>query len=411
MLIMADDFGYELVGANGGESYRTPNLDRLATAGMRFDECHVQPNCTATRVQLMTGVYNIRNYIDFGVLDPKATTFAHLLKKAGYATGMVGKWQLGKESGAPQHFGFDESYLWQHTRQGTPRYANPGLEHNGRELSFSGGQYGPTLINDFALDFIARHRERPFFLYYSMILIHSPYQATPDSPDWDPKMIGDDEHGSDKKYVAAMVAYADKMVGRLVARLEQLGLRENTLILFLGDNGTGRGITSRLAGRAYPGGKNTSTAGGTHVPLIASWPARIPAGRVNRDLIGSVDFLTTLCEAAGAAVPGAREIDGRSFLPQLLGRTGQPREWLHAWWARDGGTPKFEFVMSTRHKLYRDGRFYDLTADPLEENPPLSVDSLTGERAVAARQLQAALDQFTHARPPHLRRSSPVTAK
>src|SRR5688572_25386512 len=160
ILIMADDFGYEAVTANGGESYKTPHLDRLAATGMRFEHCHVQPLCTPTRVQLMTGIYNVRNYVEFGLLDPNATTFAHLLKKAGYATGICGKWQLGQAKELPQHFGFDESFLWQHTRR-PPRYANPGLEHNGAEKDFNRGDYGPKLINDFAIDFVARHRDRP----------------------------------------------------------------------------------------------------------------------------------------------------------------------------------------------------------------------------------------------------------
>src|SRR5688572_24807561 len=160
ILIMADDFGYEAVTANGGQSYQTPHLDRLAATGMRFEQCHVQPLCTPTRAQLMTGIYNVRNYVEFGLLEPKATTFAHLLKKAGYATGICGKWQLGQAKDLPQHFGFDESYLWQHTRR-PPRYANPGLEHNGAEKDFNRGDYGPKLINDFAIDFVARHRDRP----------------------------------------------------------------------------------------------------------------------------------------------------------------------------------------------------------------------------------------------------------
>ena len=130
ILILADDLGYETLGANGGESYKTPNLDRLAATGMRFEHCHVQPLCTPTRVQLMTGMYNVRNYIDFGTIDPQATTFGNLLKNAGYATGIAGKWQLGRDKDLPQRFGFDEACLWQHTRR-PPRYANPGLEYNG----------------------------------------------------------------------------------------------------------------------------------------------------------------------------------------------------------------------------------------------------------------------------------------
>ncbi|MCU0871898.1 MAG: sulfatase-like hydrolase/transferase, partial [Pirellulaceae bacterium] len=132
ILFMADDFGYECVTANGGQSYQTPNLDRLAAAGVRFEHCHVQPLCTPTRVQLMTGRYNVRNYVNFGTLPRSETTFAHLLKQAGYATGICGKWQLGREKDSPQHFGFDEACLWQHTRR-PPRYANPGLEYDGVE--------------------------------------------------------------------------------------------------------------------------------------------------------------------------------------------------------------------------------------------------------------------------------------
>jgi arylsulfatase A len=403
VLIMADDFGYECVTANGGQSYSTPHLDRLAAGGMRFERCFVQPLCTPTRAQLMTGVYNVRNYIEFGLLDPQATTFGHLLQRAGYATGICGKWQLGAGKDLPRHFGFDEAYLWQHTRR-PPRYANPGLEHNGVELEFNGGEYGPKLVNDFALDFVTRHRAHPFFLYYPMILTHDPFQPTPDSPEWDPKTKSEQVQ-RDVKHFAAMTAYMDKMVGRLVAKLDELGLRENTLILFTGDNGTGVSVTSRFRGAAYPGGKGTSTARGNHVPLIAHWPARIPAGRVNGDLVASVDFLPTLCAATGAALPAGLALDGRSFLPQLLGQPGSPRDSYYVWYARNGGaSATFEYTQSRTHKLYRDGRFFDLTADPYEEKAPLAVAALTGAAAAEAKKLQAELDRYTHARPAALAR-------
>jgi arylsulfatase A len=163
ILIMADDLGYETIGANGGTSYKTPNLDKLAASGVRFTNCFVQPLCTPTRVQLMTGRYNVRNYISFGNMDPNAVTFANLLKPAGYATCITGKWQLGRDAELPKKFGFDESYLWQLTRR-PPRYANPGLEINGVEKDFHGGEYGPDLINDYALDFIDRNKSKPFCL-------------------------------------------------------------------------------------------------------------------------------------------------------------------------------------------------------------------------------------------------------
>ncbi len=397
ILIMADDFGYEAVTANGGQSYQTPHLDRLAATGMRFEQCHVQPLCTPTRAQLMTGIYNVRNYIEFGLLDPKATTFGHLLKQAGYATGICGKWQLGQAKDLPQHFGFDESYLWQHTRR-PPRYANAGIEHNGVEKDFNNGEYGPKLLNDFALDFVTRHRERPFFLYYPMILTHDPFQATPDSADWDPKLKSEQEQ-KDVKHFADMTAYMDKMVGRLVAKLDELGLRENTLVMFLGDNGTSPAITSQFKGKPYRGGKGTGTARGTHVPFIANWPGRIPAGQVNSDLIASVDYLPTLCDVAGTKVPAALKIDGQSFMPQLLGQKGKPRDSFYLWYVRDGGpTAEFEFAQSKTHKLYRDGTFFDLSKDPFEEQP-LTAAKQSGAAGAEAKRLQGVLDQYAHARP------------
>ena len=408
VLSLCDDFGYECVTANGGESYRTPNLDRLAATGMRFEHCHVQPLCTPTRTQLMTSIFNVRNYINFGTLDRNATTFGHLLKQAGYVTGICGKWQLGDEKDSPQHFGFDDALLWQHTRR-PPRYANPGLERNSKELDYDHGEYGPTLINDFALDFVTRHKAETFFLYYPMILTHDPFQPTPESPDWDPQAHGEKVNRA-VKHFADMTAYMDKMVGRLVAKLEQLGLRENTLLLFVGDNGTGVGVTdSRFKGQTYPGGKGTRTARGTHVPFIASWPGRIPAGKVNADLISSVDFLPTLCDAAGATVPAALKIDGQTFYPQLLGQKGRPREWLYSWYVRDGGsTPQWEYAMTRDYKLYRDGKFYDLRADPFEQKPAQSVAGRSGKAAAAAKSLQSALDRYKNARPARLMTASTV---
>ncbi len=400
ILIMADDLGYECIGANGGESYQTPHLDRLAATGMRFERCHVQPVCTPTRVQLMTGMYNIRNYERFGAIDAGSTTFAHLLKDAGYVTGIAGKWQLGRGKKLPQRLGFDEACLWQHTRR-PPRYANPGLEYNGEERDFANGEYGPDLVSDFALDFVTRHKSQPFFLYYPMMLTHAPYQPTPDSPDWDPT-VSDEKTATDVKHFAEMVAYMDKLVGRLVAKLDELAIRENTLILFLGDNGTGRGVTSQFKGQSYPGGKGLTNARGMHVPLIANWPARVTAGRLNSDLIDSTDFLPTLCEAAGADVPSSLSIDGVSFLPQLLGEKGRPRDWIYSWYAKDGGpTAEIEFAMSRALKVYRDGRVFDLGADPFEEQP-LRVVDLNSEQAETTRMLEGVMNQYADARPAHL---------
>lgn len=396
ILIMADDFGYECVTANGGESYQTPHLDRLAATGIRFEQCHSQPLCTPTRVQIMTGRYNIHNYLNFGTLPRSETTFAHLLKKAGYATAVCGKWQLGSELDSPQHFGFDESLLWQQTRR-PPRYANASLEHQGIEKDYPQGSYGPQLINDFALDFVTRQKDRPFFLYYPMILTHDPFQPTPDSPNWDPTAVGENLNKSPKHF-ADMTAFMDKMIGRLDAKLGELGIRDNTLLLFLGDNGTHSTITSQFKGKPYPGGKGSMTARGTHVPFIASWPAAVKTATVNRDLISTTDFLPTFCDAAGIATPA--DSDGISFLPQLRGETPTPRDWLYTWYSprQRADLTVQECVFNHHHKLYRDGSLFDLTADPFEQTA-LPPSAITGPVAEQAAKLQAVLDQLKDVRP------------
>jgi arylsulfatase A len=397
ILIMVDDFGYECITANGGESYQTPNIDLLASSGVRFENCHVQPLCTPTRVQLMTGKYNVRNYLKFGTLPRTETTFGNLLKNAGYATAICGKWQLGHEPDAPKHFGFQQSLLWQHTRR-PPRYANPGLELNAVEKDFTMGEYGPELINDFGLDFITKNKQRPFFLYCPMILTHSPFQPTPDSPNWDPT-ISDERKQNAVRHFADMTAYTDKMVGRFVTKLDELKIRDNTLLIFLGDNGTLGSVTSRFQGRDYQGGKGSTKSNGTHVPCIVNWPAVMKGrGRVCQDLVSSTDFLPSICEAAGVEVPD--DVDGISFLPQLRGETGTPRDWLYTWYSprqKNDLTVK-EYAFDKHFKLYRTGNFYDLSVDALEKND-LSAKPLDSRAVNAKTKLQSVLEQFQDVRP------------
>jgi arylsulfatase A len=401
ILILADDLGYETVGANGGTSYRTPVLDKLAATGARFTHCYAQPLCTPTRVQLLTGLSNVRNYIRFGQMDPKATTFAQLLKSGGYATCIAGKWQLGRDPDLPKTFGFDEYCLWQHLRR-PPRYANPGLEINGVEKDYTKGEYGPDLVNAYVLDFMTRKKDGPFFIYYPMILTHSPYQPTPDSKTWDPTAIGE-QVNRDEKHFGDMVEYMDKLIGKVVEKLDELGLRDNTLILFLGDNGTGRGTRSMMGDREIIGGKGTTTAAGMRVPLIANRPGHVVAGTVCSDLVDSTDFLPTLLETADLALPHDLNLDGRSFFPQLIGQKGRPREWIYSWYSPRQGADMTvrEFAFDQRFKLYRTGEFHELARDAAEKQP-LELAALKGEAAVAAKKLQAALDQFKNARPASL---------
>ncbi|MDW8310365.1 MAG: sulfatase-like hydrolase/transferase [Verrucomicrobiales bacterium] len=398
ILIVADDLGYETLGCNGSTSYRTPNLDRLAATGARFTHCFVQPLCTPTRVQLMTGLYNVRNYVRFGWMDPNSRTFAHPLQRAGYATCVAGKWQLGRDPDLPKKFGFDAACLWQHTRR-PPRYANPGLEFDGVERDFNNGEYGPDLVHEFVCDFIRRHRDRPFFVYYPMMLTHAPFQPTPDSPDWDPKARGENVNRN-PKYFADMVQYMDKLIGQLLAHLESLHLRTNTLILFTADNGTPRGIRSRCGDRIIEGGKGRTTATGMHVPLIANWPARIRPGQTATNLVDSTDFFPTLLDAAGLKPPADLALDGVSFLPQLLGRMGPAREWIYSWYSprlRDDRLVR-EFAFDHRFKLYRSGDLFDWASDP-DEQKPLPPNDRSDAATAAVKKLQAALDRFKDARP------------
>lgn len=401
VLIMVDDLGYETIGANGGTSYRTPVLDKLAAAGARFTQGYAQPLCTPTRVQLMTGRSNARNYLSFGRMDPQCVTSGNLLKQAGYTTCIAGKWQLGQDVGLPKKFGFDESCLWQHTRR-PPRYANPGLEINGVPKDFSNGEYGPDLVNAYALDFIARNKDGPFFLYYPMILTHDPYQPTPDSKDWDPQAKGE-QVNRHPDHFGDMVTYMDKLVGKVVAQLDTLGLRDNTLVLFLGDNGTGRGARSMMGDREVIGGKGSTTATGMHVPVIANWPGHVQSGVVCGDLVDTTDFLPTLLDAAGTPPPPGVKLDGRSFLPQLRGQPGQPREWIYSWYSPRQGADRtvHEFTFDQHFKLYRSGKLFNLDRDPAEQHP-LDPATLTGDAAAAGKRLRDALEQFNDARPPEL---------
>jgi arylsulfatase A len=409
ILILADDLGYETIAANGGESYRTPNLDRLAAGGVRFEHCYAQPLCTPSRVQIMTGRYNVRNYRNFGSLPRGERTFAHLLKDAGYATGIAGKWQLGSEIDAPGHFGFDEAFLWQHTRDGRlmqdgvrldKRYENPHLERNGAEESYSNGEYAPDLMVDFICDFMERKKDGPFLVYYPMILTHCPFVPTPDSADWNPQSPGSPTYKGDPKYFGDMVRYMDKLVGRIVAKVEALGLADRTVILFTGDNGTDKPVVSRLNGRDVAGAKGQSTDAGTRVPLIASAPGLFKP-QVSSDLVDFTDFLPTLCEIAQVDLsPIRQDLDGRSFLPQLLGEEGSPRSYVYSWYDRAGNDRNATvFARNQRYKLYRDGRYIDVTND-VDEKHPLADESLSLDQRRIKADLQAVIDRYAPFRQP-----------
>ena len=404
VLILVDDLGYEALGAYGGVSYETPALDRLAASGVRFTHAYAMPLCSPSRLQLMTGRYNHRNYTEWGVLPPDEITFANLLKEAGYTTYVAGKWQLWghtllwdpegpccpQQGQTPAEAGFDEYLLWFLDSKGS-RYADPVLSATGRETETFEGAYGPDLLADFVVGAIetqvAERPAQPFFVYYSMVLVHDPFLPTPDGPGWQ-----GDRHAADPANFSDMVAYVDKIVRRILDTLEKQGVRDETLVLLTGDNGTPRAIVSELAdGTRVPGEKSLSTDGGTRVPLLASWPGSVEAGRVSDALIDFTDFLPSLAEVAGAAVPDDREIDGRSFVPILRGDVRETRQWVFMdFRPRFPGMPEATWIRDRRFKLYDDGRFFDVEHD-VAEATSLEVEGLSSASASAHAALVAAL--------------------
>ncbi len=424
LLILADDLGRETINCYGGTSYKTPHIDALAKSGTRFTHSFSTPLCSPSRVELMTGRYGYRtswiNLIGRGgseevndYFDPKKeTTFGRVLKNAGYATAIAGKWQLCEFPKHPDHLaecGFDQSLCWAWEIDGkqTSRYWAPVLWDNGQLEKMPADKYGDDLFSDFLIHFMEQNKDKPFFAYYPMALVHGPHIAPPGSPraaaaqkaaadnkkrggknakrKTNPALGHDDEVVNDPANYPDMVAYMDKIVGKLVGAVEQLGLRKNTLIIFTGDNGTDKKITSMIGNISVPGGKGTVTELGTHVPLIASWPGKTPAGKTNSSLINFCDVLPTLAKIGGAKLPSQTKIDGQSFAPQLLGEKGSPRDWAftqlgHKRYARDH-----------RYLLHDDGRLFEIANDLFEKNN-LSA-SEKPEILSAKKQLQAVLDR------------------
>ena len=393
VLLMADDVGYECFGAYGSGQYATPRIDRLADGGVRFENCHSTPLCTPSRVALMTGMSNVRNYTDFGALLPGQFTIADLFRNAGYATAVAGKWQLqgtAQAPGVPAGSGFDTYCLWNTGNTEGRRFWNPSIECDGRIIDAKPDDYGPDIFVDFLFRFMEAHRGKPFFVYYPMVLTHSPFVPTPHS--------ADRQSADEQRNFEDMVAYTDHIVGRFQDKLDSLGLARETVFVFTADNGSHHRLNSELAGQTIRGDKGAPTDAGTHVPLVVTAPGRISGGRVLPDLIDFADFLPTLAEAAGLTLPARPRIDGRSFWDRLQGKPGKPRDWLYTYYfprpfaeAFDSPYrhPEVRYVRDKRYKLYGNGELFDVLEDPGEERP---LPTGHAESRSARRKLEAALE-------------------
>ena len=402
LFIFADDVGQEVLGSYGGESYRTPNLDTLAEGGMRFTHCYSLPVCSPSRTCLLTGKYPFRTGTDrseaWGTIPADEKTFGHYLQDAGYRTALIGKWQLNLLKENPQfplQMGFDEYFVfgW---HEG-PKFYDPLIYHNGKAKTHQ-GMFGPDLFCDYTIDFMKRYREQPFMAFYAMTLAHEI------SNDLNPPA----HPGPSGKFESyrELVEYMDVLVGRLMAALDELGLRENTVVMFSTDNGSPsrfitdveirpnekrkvhyiyEPISSIRHGKEVIGGKKQLTDAGTNVPFIVNWPGIVPSGRVMDELIDFSDFLPTFLDLAGGLYPLGATIDGQSFAPLITGRAYRPRDWVFSEW--EG----MRWARNHRWKLYNDGRFFDMQADP-GENQPLIQGEIEAIGASARSRLQAVLN-------------------
>ena len=386
IFILSDDLGVDILSCFGSDQYKTPNLDALAAGGMKFTHTYAAPLCGPSRALIMTGRYAFRtgavNQDRVAQITPeKEVMMPKILKGAGYVTASFGKWgQLGLTPGA---FGFDE-YL---NFKGSGIFWNTqpkGKEYdlNGQQVALKDKEYMPDLVQKLAVDFITRNQDKPFYLYYPMSHIHGDILPTPDSK----------EGASAKELYADNIVYHDKLVGQLIAELEKLKLREKTLIVYVGDNGTAKGGAelSTVGGKKIDGSKGSMLEGGALVPMIVNWPGTTPAGRVCPDMIDFSDYVPTFAAVAKAKLPENVVIDGQSFLPQIKGEKGTPREWAYVQLAR------MWYVRSMNWKLNEKGELYDMSGAPFEEMlvPADSTDPV----AVAERaKLQAALNKLNPA--------------
>jgi arylsulfatase A len=384
VFVLADDLGIANVGCYGADIFKTPNIDRLAQGGMRFTHGYTAPLCGPSRAIIMTGRYAFRtgatNQDATGRMKPSVETFMpRVLKPAGYVTACVGKW--GQLPLGPAEFGFDEylkfsgSGVYWNTQDKGKNYTV-----NGRVLSLRDREYLPDVMHNFLVDFMTRNREKPFYAYYSLSHVHAEILPTPDSKPDSRDLYSDN------------ISYMDKLVGKLVADLDRLKLRENTLIVFVGDNGTGGAYAdeSTIGGRRLSGEKGSMLEGGALVPLIVNWPSRTPVGKVSADMIDSSDFLPTLAEVAGAKLPENTILDGRSFAPQLRGQKGNPRDWVYIqlagmWYAREAGW-----------KLDQAGKLYNMSRAPFEE-PVVAADTKDPAAIAARKRLRTVLDKLNPA--------------
>ncbi|HEY4281460.1 MAG TPA: sulfatase-like hydrolase/transferase [Chthoniobacterales bacterium] len=340
LIILIDDLGAADLGCYGSTENKTPNIDKLAADGTRFELCYATPNCTPSRVMLLTGEYGFRtgwfNLIghpysprpdsaDFDL--GKKFTFAKLLKNRGYATALAGKWQLpGELPTLIRECGFDEYRMWAYRHNLPPgtnyidlsqaknpdktsRYWQPAIVENGKFVSTGPNDYGPDMFNQFTIDFIKRNKEKPFCAYYPSVLTHRPHVDTPDPSDPSKRIPGS---------LKSNLEYLDYLIGKLLATLDELKLAERTVVICMADNTAGDG-------------KGHLSEAGAHVPLIVRCPGLVKAGVVSKSLTDISDIFPTIADFSQATPPKDYSLDGKSLAPLLKGETAEHRPWIFSY--------------------------------------------------------------------------------
>ena len=397
ILIMADDIGFEALRINGADDYKTPVLDSLARNGINFTNAYSQPLCTPTRVKIMTGKPNYINYEYFTYLNPNQKTFGNLFQENGYKTSLVGKWQLNgvqydlennQDLNRPYHFGFDEYCLWWLRERGD-RFANPNIVQNGKKLETNIDDYGADIFSDFIVDFIEKNKDDPFFVYYPMALVHDPFRPTPDSKDWND--LDKRNVGNNPKYFSDMVTYMDKVVGKITDALKKNNLDKNTILIFLGDNGTDTKVVTLNNGKEIKGSKGGTIKYASNVPMIVNWNNQIMGSRTSDALIDFTDFYATFEDILNIENPDSY---GKSILPLILNDGYKERDVLITyynpmWGSR--GLDRGVYAQNKNYKLYKNGKFFKYSEDLFEENP-ISFNFFNNEENEIYNYLKKSLD-------------------
>lgn len=369
VIFLADDAGWGDYSHSGNRQVSTPNIDSIATGGVSLDRFFVCPVCSPTRAEFLTGRYHPRGGVR-GVstgqerLDLDEKTVVDAFHAAGYATGAFGKWHNGSQwPYHPMARGFDEYFG--HTSGHWGEYFDAPLEENGRMIRTQG--YIADVCTDWALRFVEKNKDRPFFCYVPFTTPHSPWAAP--EKDWlrfkDRPIVqrasdAAKEMPDETRCVLAMMENQDRNVGRLLAKLDELRLRENTVVLYFSDNGPN---SMRWTG-GMKGIKGTTDEGGVRSVCYLRWPSKLPAGHTITHIAGAIDLLPTLTALAGIPRIGDKPLDGRDLRPLLL---NQKADWtdrmLFSTWAGRIS------VRTQRHRLDDQGRLFDMSADPGQTSP------------------------------------------